>query len=132
MNKLYAVAKYELILDLRRRKGIAVFALVIFFAICYSYIIPRYANGAFFTYRPYDWDWMYTISEEFDSIVAGLFGLITGSLLALDAIAGEFEDRTISRLYSLPLRRFDIYAGKFVEKAAIIALFSLITIILSI
>lgn len=119
-------------MDLRKRKAIAVFGMVVFFAFCYSFLIPKYADGTFFTYKPAAWDWMYTVAEEFDTIVAGLFGLITGGLLSVDSIAGEFENGTISRLYSLPLNRWEIYFGKAIEKIAVFTFLSLITVVLSI
>ncbi|CAC11869.1 conserved hypothetical membrane protein [Thermoplasma acidophilum] len=132
MNGLYSVIRYELNLDLRKKKAMAVFGMVVFFAVCFSLLIPKYANGTFFTYRPEAWDWMYTVAEEFDTIVAGLFGLITGGLLSVDSIAGEFENGTISRLYSLPINRWEIYFGKVIEKIAMFTILSLITIVLSI
>jgi len=35
MNGLYSVIGYELNMDLRKRKAIAVFGMVVFFAFCY-------------------------------------------------------------------------------------------------
>jgi len=128
MNKIMAVARYEFIRDIRNPRTYFIFFMIGFIAFGYSYIIPEYANGLFF-YTPGGSDeWLRIAEVPFVTIVAGLLVLFTGGLMSVDTLSGEFENNTLSRLISLPVKRLHVYSGKYIEKIFIFLIFSVIFI----
>lgn len=131
MIKIIALAKYQGTIDFRAGKTYVLFAMVVFLSIAYSYIIPKYAAGYLFDYVKSPYAWMETSSAAFTTIVAGLSAVLIGGLLSSDVLSEEFESGSISRLISLPVRRWEVYTGKLLEKMILALIFALIFVFIA-
>jgi ABC-2 type transport system permease protein len=132
MNRTLAVARYQALLDLKAVKTYVLLAIVVFLSLSYDYLLPKFASGYFFVYVRTTSAWMYTTSEIFTTIITGLMALFVGGMLGTDVMAEEFENGTISKLFSLPLHRSEIYLGKLLEKFLLSLLYGLLFITISI
>lgn len=132
MNRILAVARYQGIIDSKTVKTYVLLSMVVFTAIAYGYLLPRFASDYFFVYIRGTSAWMETTSAAYTTIATGLIAVLVGGMMTSDVLAEEFETGTISKLFSLPLHRKDIYLGKLLEKIILSAIFAIIFISLSI
>lgn len=132
MSAITGIVKYQGVIDLKAAKTYVVLALVFFLAIAYGYLLPKFASGILFVYTKSSYVWMLTTSSIFVTVIAGLVGLLVGAFIGSDVIAQEFESGTIIKLFSLPIRRRDIYLGKFIEKFLFSLVLSLIFVLVAI
>jgi len=132
MSAIIGIVKYQATIDMKAGKTYVAFGLVSFLAIAYGYLIPRFASGTLFEYTKSSHVWMLTTSSIFVTVAAGLAGLFIGAFIGSDVIAQEFESGSIIKLFSLPIRRRDIYIGKFIEKLIFALILSLISVIVAI
>ena len=132
MSAIIGIVKYQVTIDTKAGKTYVAFGLVSFLAIAYGYLIPRFASGALFAYTKSSHAWMLTTSSVFVTVAAGLAGLFIGAFIGSDVIAQEFESGSIIKLFSLPIRRGDIYLGKFIEKLIFALILSLIFVVVAI
>jgi len=131
MNKILAVARYQGVIDLRSAKTYVLLFMVILISIAYGYLLPKFAPGYFFIYTGGKSAWMDTISSAFTTIATGLTAVLVGAMMTSDVLAEEFETGSISKLFSLPMHRMDIYLGKLVEKLIISLVFAAIFVSIS-
>lgn len=132
MSALIGIVKYQAALDRRAPKTYVLLAIISFLALGYGFLLPKFASGYFFTYVKDSSAWMYTTSEIFNTIVIGLAGVFVGGFLGSDVIAEEFETGSAAKLFSLPVRRRDVYLGKLLEKVILATIFALLFVGVSI
>ncbi|MHB1439277.1 MAG: ABC transporter permease [Cuniculiplasma sp.] len=132
MNRILAVARYQGIIDSKTVKTYVLLSIVVFTGIAYGYLLPKFASDYFFVYVKGPSAWMETISASFTTIATGLTAVLVGGMMTSDVLAEEFETGTISKLFSLPLHRMDIYLGKLLEKIILSAMFAIIFVSISI
>ena len=79
--------------------------------------------------------WVNAVYDVFDLFASGLFPLLIGGFIAADSLATEFDENTIVPLLSQPVKRSEVYLGKFFAKflllLAVAVLFTLVTVGLS-
>jgi ABC-type transport system involved in multi-copper enzyme maturation permease subunit len=119
-GKVYAVAKYELTSDLRKKRTLVILGLFLFSALTGGYVIPiaigkNVASQGIGNLSTDGW-WVTVIFLILNGFVAGLFPLLIGGFISTDSIASEFESNTIVPIFSQPIRRIEVYAGKLFEK----------------
>lgn len=131
MNSVIAVARYEALWDLRRFKTLILVSIAIFISVSFSYLIPKYANGAFQDYSGGPLSWMFSSSAIFTSIAIGFTAVITGGVMTTDTFAYEFDKGTMSRLFSMPVSRTSIFAGKILEKLLVCLIMGIIVVMVS-
>jgi len=120
---VWAVARYELTWDLRKRRTYIILGLFLFAAFYFGYLLPIVAGKSVATETTLQgvslgsglW-WVNVHNLAFNTFVSGLFPLFIGGFIAADSIGSEFDDDTIVPLLSQPIRRVEVYAGKFLEK----------------
>jgi len=128
---MWAVARYELTWDLRKRRTYIVVGLFLFAAFVFGYLLPA-INGKSITTEPNElgvsfssdlW-WVLVHNLAFNIGVSGVFPLLIGGFIAADSIASEFDYNTIVPLLSQPVRRGEVYAGKLLEKVLLLLVVS--------
>lgn len=133
LAKMWAVARYELTWDLRKKRTYLIVGLFLFAAFIYAYLLPIIA-GKSITTEPTQlginsvsnlW-WVMVVYFVFNTFVSGIFPLLIGGFIAADSLASEFDKNTITPLLSQPIRRVELYAGKFVEKILLLLVVSVL------
>jgi ABC-2 type transport system permease protein len=104
LTQIGIVTQYELLKHMRRRRVYAV--LVIAAVLALIQITVRWALNAF-PLRATEW-----ASEFFGSLVFII--IIVGTFFAGDAIVSEFEQKTGYIIFTNPVKRVSLVAGKFV------------------
>lgn len=132
MNKLFSIIMYEGLLDSKKYRTYALLTMVIFISVSFSYLIPHFASGTFFTNPGGKGAWIFSLGMIFTSITTGLIAMLIGTTMSSDAIASEFESGTIIRLLSMPVSRAEIYFGKLIEKYILSLIFSVIIVVITI
>jgi len=136
---MWAVARYELTWDLRKKRTYLIVSLFLFAAFVYAYLLPIVAGKSITTGRTElgingvsNLWWVSVVYLVFNTFVSGLFPLLIGGFIAADSLASEFDKNTIVPLLSQPVRRVELYAGKFLEKIllllAVSVLFTLLVL----
>jgi len=136
---MWAVARYELTWDLRKKRTYLIVGLFLFAAFVYAYLLPIVAGKSITTGRTElgingvsNLWWVSVVYLVFNTFVSGLFPLLIGGFIAADSLASEFDKNTIVPLLSQPVRRVELYAGKFLEKIllllAVSVLFTLLVL----
>ena len=128
------MARYELIWDLRKKRTYVVLALILLAAILGGYAVPVLVGRqglATFSSAGWPW-WELTIFLVFNGFISGLFPLLMGGFIATESIATEFDKGTIVPLLSQPLKRSDVYFGKFIEKVLILLAVAALLVVVSI
>jgi ABC-type transport system involved in multi-copper enzyme maturation permease subunit len=130
-KRIWDVARYELTWDLRKKRTYIVTGLFVFAAFVFSYLEPAIAGKSITTGPTQlgisfgsDLWWVNVHYLAFNIFVSGLFPLLIGGFIAADAIASEFDNRTIVPLLSQPVRRLEVYAGKLLEKVLFLLVMS--------
>jgi len=121
--KTWAVARYELTWDLRKKRTYFIVGLFLFASFVYGYLFPIIfgksiaagQNDLGIVFGRGLW-WVEAIYLAFNTFVTGLFSLLVGGITAADSLASEFDRGTIVPLLSQPVTRLELYAGKFLEK----------------
>jgi ABC-type transport system involved in multi-copper enzyme maturation permease subunit len=139
LERTWAVAKYELTWDLRKKRTYMILGLFLFAAFVFGYLFPTIAGKSIAT-EPNElgvsfssdlW-WVLVHNMAFNIGVSGVFPLLVGGFIAADSIASEFDSNTIVPLLSQPVRRAEVYTGKLLEKVllllAVSVLFTLLVI----
>jgi ABC-type transport system involved in multi-copper enzyme maturation permease subunit len=137
--RTWAIARYELTWDLRKRRTPVVVGLILLASFYFAYLVPI-IFGKSITEEPTLlgvsfgsglW-WVNTVYDVFNLFASGLFPLLIGGFIAADSLATEFDENTIVPLLSQPVRRSEVYLGKFFAKLlillAVAVLFTLVTI----
>ena len=127
LGKTWAVARYELTWDLRKKRTYVILGLFLFTALVYGYLLPIVAGKSFEAWTFLQgantgnalW-WIDAHNVAFNTFVSGLFPLFIGGFIAADSIGSEFESDTIVPLLSQPIRRSEVYVGKLMEKALLL------------
>ena len=136
---MWAVARYELTWDLRKKRTYLIVGLFLFAAFVYAYLLPIVAGKSITAGRTElgingvsNLWWVSVVYLVFNTFVSGLFPLLIGGFIAADSLASEFDKNTIVPLLSQPVRRVELYAGKFLEKIllllAVSVLFTLLVL----
>lgn len=139
LSRTWAVTRYELTWDLRKRRTYLVVGLILLASFYFAYLTPLIFGKSITAERTLlgisfgsDFWWVNTIFQVFSLFVSGLFPLLIGGVIAADSLATEFDKNTITPLLSQPVRRLEVYAGKFFGKflilLAVSVLFTLMTI----
>ena len=137
LRRMWAVARYELAWDLKKKRTYLIVGLFLFAAFVYAYLLPIVAGESITTgLTPLgissvsDLWWVMVVYFVFNTFVSGVFPLLIGGFVAADSLASEFDENTITPLLSQPVRKVELYAGKFVEKILLLlvvsALFTLL------
>lgn len=121
--KVWAVARYELTWDLRKKRTYLIVGIFLFAALYFGYILPV-INGKSITTVSYnngpsvgsDLWWVTAVYLAFNYPISGVFPILIGGFISADSLGSEFDSNTIVPLLSQPVRRLEVYAGKFVEK----------------
>jgi ABC-type transport system involved in multi-copper enzyme maturation permease subunit len=123
LAKTWAVARYELTWDLRKKRTYFILGLFLFTAFAFAYLLPTIAGKSITTARfnlgisvDSNLWWVNVVYLVFNTIMSGLFPLLIGGFISTDSLASEFDKNTIVPLLSQPIRRVELYAGKFLEK----------------
>lgn len=139
LSRTWAVTRYELTWDLRRRRTYLVVGLILLASFYFAYLTPIIFGKSITEERTLlgvsfgsDLWWVNTVFQVFSLFVSGLFPLLIGGVIVADSLASEFDENTITPLLSQPLRRLEVYAGKFLGKflilLAVSILFTLLTL----
>lgn len=132
LSRVWAVVRYELTWDLRKKRTYVVVFLILFFAILIGYVLPVAVGTkslSLFSNLAWPW-WVLTVFLVFNEFVSGLFPLLMGGYIATESIAAEFDKGTIVPLLSQPVRRSEVYLGKLLEKVLILlAVAALLTMV---
>jgi len=141
-TRMWAVARYELIWDLRKRRTYLIVGVLFLAALIFGYLVPA-IGGKWTTLPPFSsgasfesslW-WVNAVNVAFNALASGLFPLLIGGFIAADSLATEFDTNTIVPLLSQPVTRLEVYGGKFLEKFLLLlfvsALFTLMVLIAS-
>jgi ABC-type transport system involved in multi-copper enzyme maturation permease subunit len=142
VSQIWAIARYELIWDLKKKRTQFIVGLFLFAAFVFGYLVPAY-YGKWTTLPPFNsganfenslW-WVNSVNVAFNALASGLFPLLIGGFIAADSLAAEFDNNTIVPLLSQPVTRLKVYCGKFLEKVLLLlvvtALFTLMVIVAS-
>ena len=136
---MWAVARYELTWDLRKKRTFVVVALILLASFYFAYLVPIIFGKSIIQERTLLgisfgsglW-WVNTVFDVFNLFATGLFPLLIGGFIAADSLATEFDENTIIPLLSQPVRRLEVYVGKFFAKFLILlvvsVLFTLLTL----
>jgi ABC-type transport system involved in multi-copper enzyme maturation permease subunit len=132
------VARYELTWDLRKRLTYVVVGLIFLASFYFAYLVPIIFGRSItaedtllgISFGSKFW-WDYTSFEVFNLFVSGLFPLLIGGFIAADSLATEFGENTIIPLLSQPVRRLEVYVGKFFAKLLILLVVSVIFTLLT-
>lgn len=138
-SQTWAVARYELIWDLRKKRTYFIAGLSLFAAFTFGYLVPMAARGSI-TSTPFNpgmsglW-WVNVVEVVFNTLTSGLFPLLIGGIIAADSLASEFDKNTIVPLLTQPITRLELYGGKFLEKILVLLfvtiLFTLVVLVAS-
>ena len=140
--RTWAITKYELTWDLRKKRTPVVVGLILLAAFYFAYLVPIVFGKSITEERTLLgisfgsglW-WVNTVFDVFNLFATGLFPLLIGGFIAADSLATEFDENTIVPLLSQPVRRSEVYFGKFFAKflilLAVAVLFTLVTVGLS-
>ena len=120
-KRMWAVARYELTWDMRKKRTFVMLAVFLFSSVMIGYLVPviigkAAAANTFANATGNTW-WVWVVYLVFNGLVAGLFPLLIGGFISTDTFASEFESRTITPLLSQPIRRMEVYVGKLLEKS---------------
>ena len=99
-----------------------ILTLILLFAILIGYVVPVLVgadNLSVLSNFAWPW-WVVTIFLVFNEFVSGLFPLLMGGYIATESIAAEFDKGTIVPLFLQPVKRWEMYLGKFLEKALVL------------
>jgi ABC-type transport system involved in multi-copper enzyme maturation permease subunit len=139
VSQTWAVTRYELTWDLRKKRTFVVVSLILLASFYFAYLVPIIFGRSITTestllgisFGSELW-WVNTVSQVFNVFVSGLFPLLIGGFISADALATEFDENTITSLLSQPVKRLDVYVGKFLAKflilLAVSTLFTLLTL----
>jgi ABC-type transport system involved in multi-copper enzyme maturation permease subunit len=139
---MWAVARYELTWDLRKKRTYVVVGLLLFAAFAFGYLWPVIWGKSVATaqlqigisFGSGLW-WVAAVWIAFNYIASGLFPLLIGGFISADSLASEFDSGTVVPLLSQPVRRVEVYFGKFLAKLllllAVSILFTILVLVLS-
>ena len=139
LTRTWAIARYELTWDLRKRLTYVVVGLIFLASFYFAYLTPIIFGKSItaedtllgISFGSKFW-WDYTSFSVFNLFVSGLFPLLIGGFIAADSLATEFDQSTIIPLLTQPVTRLEVYAGKFLAKfllmLAVSMLFTLLTL----
>ena len=125
--------------DLRKKRTPVVVGLILLASFYFGYLVPIVFGKSITEERTLLgisfgsglW-WVNTVFDVFNLFATGLFPLLIGGFIAADSLATEFDENTIVPLLSQPVRRSEVYLGKFFAKflilLAVAVLFTLVTI----
>jgi len=130
-GRVWAIARYELTWDLRKKRTYIILGLFLFAAFVFGYLLPLVTGGSFAAWTTLQgtntgsglW-WMDVHNVVFNVFVSGLFPLFIGGFIAADSIGSEFDNNTIVPLLSQPVGRAEVYAGKVLEKVLLLLIVS--------
>lgn len=129
--KVWAVARYEITWDMRKKRTYFIVSLFFFTALAYGYLLPIVA-GKSITTAPFNegvsvdsslW-WVNSVYLVFNTFLVGIFPLLIGGFISSDSLASEFNKSTIVPLLSQPIRRIELYLGKLLEKVLLLIVVS--------
>jgi ABC-type transport system involved in multi-copper enzyme maturation permease subunit len=130
---MWAVVRYELTWDLRKKRTYLIVGLFLFAAFVYAYLLPIVVGKSVTTGHTQlginsvsNLWWVMVVYFVFNTFVSGVFPLLIGGFIAADSLASEFDENTITPLLSQPIRRVELYAGKFVEKILLLLVVSVL------
>ncbi len=124
-SSLLAVARYELLSNIRRKKIVGLFAIAV--VVPALVWIPKFATMAGMPNPPFA-DAL--TGPRYDILLSGSYFLpLLALIIAMDSIAGEFESRTIETLLTKPVSRAAIYFGKFV--GGLVSLLAVLAVVLA-
>jgi len=133
VRKTWAVARYELIWDTRKKRTYIILGLFLFAALIFGYLFPTIVGKSIVTgttlqgvYPGADLWWVSVHNLAFSTFVSGLFPLFIGGFIAADSIGTEFDSNTVVPLLTQPVRRAEVYAGKLLEKVLLLLVVSTI------
>lgn len=141
-RRTWAVTRYELTWDLRKKRTPVVVGLILLASFYFAYLVPIIFGKSITTettllgisFGSKLW-WVNTAFEVFNLFATGLFPLLIGGFIAADSLATEFDESTIVPLLSQPVKRLEVYIGKFFAKflilLAVSVLFTLLTLVFS-
>jgi len=135
-GRTWAVARYELVWDLRKKRTYLVLALLLFAGFGFGYLLPVIAGKSvaatdYGNFTDNLW-WLNIVFLLFNGFISGLFPLLIGGLISTDSFATEFDKNTIVPLLSQPVRRVEVFVGKLVEKFLLLLLVSVLLTALAI
>lgn len=126
---MWSVSLYELKWDMRKKKVFFAIGLVSFIIIGVAVLYKSFFTGSGF-HQGDLWDLL--VQSVTNDFISGLFPLMLGVLVSADTIAWEYDRGTILPLFSQPLSRGEIYAGKLLEKTILVILLSVLFVLLSV
>jgi len=139
LARIWAVTRYELTWDLRKRLTYVVVGLIFLASFYFAYLTPIIFGKSITTedtllgisFGSKFW-WDYTSFSVFNLFVSGLFPLLIGGFIAADSLATEFDKNTIIPLLTQPVTRLEVYAGKFLAKFLLMLVVSILFTLLTI
>jgi len=133
LAKVWAVARYELTWDFRKRRTYIILSLFLFEAFVFAYLLPAVVGESIVagTYLQGvstggDLWWVNVPNLVFNTLMSGIFPLFIGGFIAADSIGSEFDANTIVPLLSQPIKRSEVYAGKLLEKVLLLLVVSIV------
>ena len=130
---MWAVARYELTWDLRKRRTYLIVGLFLFTAFVLGYLVPITAGKSVaegqtqlgIIFGGGLW-WVEVAYMAFNTFMSGLFFLFIGGFISADSLASEFDHNTAVPLLSQPIRRAEVYVGKFLAKIILLLVVSVL------
>ena len=92
-SRVWAVVRYELTWDLRKKRTYVIVFLILLFAILIGYVVPIVIgtkNLSLFSNLTWPW-WVLTVFLVFNEFVSGLFPLLMGGYIATRARAPQLR-----------------------------------------
>lgn len=118
LGAISAVAGYELRSSLKRRKVLAVVAVIVAFS-ALTFILGPYYETQYFGTAPNPFA---AVTPHYDFAFGGETGfLVLAVIMAVDQLSGEFEQGTLEMLLAKPVFRWEVYGGKLAAGAVLLA-----------
>jgi ABC-type transport system involved in multi-copper enzyme maturation permease subunit len=133
LAKTWAITRYELTWDLRKKRTYIVVGLFLFAAFVFGFLWPVIWGKSVTTAQLQvgvsfgsDLWWVAAVWIAFNYIASGLFPLFIGGFMSADSLASEFDSGTAIPLLSQPIRRVEVYFGKFLAKVFLLLAVSIL------
>jgi len=139
ITRTWAIARYELTWDMKKKRTYIVVGLFLSAAFVFGYLWPVIWGKSVTTTQLQigisfgsDLWWVAAVFLAFNTPASGIFPIIVGGLISGDSLASEFGSGTVVPILTQPVRRVEVYLGKFLAKflllLAVSILFTLLVI----
>mgnify|MGYP001626178943 CR=1 FL=1 len=130
LHRMWSIVDYELKWDIRKKKVLFVTSFTFAVIILAVALFRSFSNNGFYGNSENLWSTIILVLTN--GFISGIFPMVIGGVIAVDSIAWEIDKGTILLLLSQPVRRSEIYFGKFTEKLLVMFIISLLLVFFSV